>query len=124
MSGREEAIEKMRADGASDVAVDTFAHYYDRLAAGEQGTLPEAEIEPAEDVPDAERLPDPGDAAAELLERRDVGHRLDLVLAQHAGVALAQPLVVVAERVDGDRLRAVGAHLLEGGVQAVHGAGS
>ena len=92
MSGRGEAIEKMRADGASDVAVDTFAHYYDRLAAGEQGTLPEAEIEPAEDVPDAERLPDPGGAAAGLLDRT-VSIRLNGGLGTSMGMTRAKSLL-------------------------------
>src|SRR4051795_5861827 len=67
--GLEEAIEKMRADGASQVAIDTFAHYYERLAAGEQGTLAEDEIEPVDEVPDADELPEPGDDEAELLDR-------------------------------------------------------
>ena len=55
MSGLDEATEKMRADGAADVAIETFRHYYERLAAGEGGTLRESEIEPVDDVPDAER---------------------------------------------------------------------
>src|SRR4051812_2285840 len=82
----------MRADGASDVAVDTFAHYYERLAAGEQGTLPESEIEPAEDVPDAERLPDPGDDASELLDRA-VMIRLNGGLGTSMGMTRAKSLI-------------------------------
>src|SRR3954454_2590762 len=60
--GLEESIEKMRADGVPDLAVRTFAHYYEKLASGEEGTVPEAEIEPATDVPDLADLPD-GDPA-------------------------------------------------------------
>jgi UTP--glucose-1-phosphate uridylyltransferase len=56
--GLEESVEKMRADGVPDLAVRTFAHYYEKLAAGEQGTVPESEIEPATDVPDMADLPD------------------------------------------------------------------
>src|SRR4051812_28909753 len=60
--GLTESIEKMRADGVPDLAVRTFAHYYEKLASGEEGTVPEAEIEPATDVPDIADLPE-GDPA-------------------------------------------------------------
>ena len=57
------AISKMREEGLSEVAIDTFAHYERLLREGEQGTLPESELEPISDLPDAEDLP-PGDGAA------------------------------------------------------------
>ena len=66
MSGLEDALEKMRADGAQPVAVDTFAHYYERLREGEAGMLREDEIEPVDEVPELEDLP-----------REDVGDALD-----------------------------------------------
>src|SRR4051794_25234149 len=93
MSGRDEAIEKMRSDGAADVAVDTFAHYYDRLAAGEQGTLPESELEPVEEVPDADALDEPGsDEARELLDRT-VSIRLNGGLGTSMGMTRAKSLL-------------------------------
>src|SRR6185312_4260487 len=58
------AMDKMRADGASDVAIETFRHYYERLASGETGTIGEDEIEPVGDLPTAEDLPEPEDADA------------------------------------------------------------
>jgi len=64
--GLNEAVEKMRAEGLSDLAVDTFADYYRRLAEGEQGVLPEDELEPVEELPDADELPD--DDAGEVLD--------------------------------------------------------
>jgi UTP--glucose-1-phosphate uridylyltransferase len=67
--GLEQALEKMRADGAPDVAIANFRHYYERLAAGETGTIPEDEIEPAEDLPSADELPDPGEEGKQALER-------------------------------------------------------
>src|SRR4051794_17503946 len=82
----------MRADGAPDVAVDTFAHYYDQLAAGETGTLPESEIEPVEDLPDAERLPDPGAAGDRLLDRAVV-LRLNGGLGTSMGMTKAKSLI-------------------------------
>jgi UTP--glucose-1-phosphate uridylyltransferase len=51
------ATDKMRAEGLSDTAVETFAHYEQLLREGEQGTLPESSIEPLEGLPDAEELP-------------------------------------------------------------------
>ena len=56
--GLEHSLEKMRAEGVHEAAVDTFAHYYEMLARGERGVLPEAEIEPVEDLPDSAELPD------------------------------------------------------------------
>ena len=56
-----QAIEKMRAEGLPDVAIDNFAHYYEQLERGETGMLPESEIEPVDDLPRADDLPDGGD---------------------------------------------------------------
>ena len=53
------ATDKMRQEGLPEIAIDTFAHYEDRLRSGEQGLLPEAELEPLTDVPSAEELPSP-----------------------------------------------------------------
>jgi UTP--glucose-1-phosphate uridylyltransferase len=51
------ATDKMRAEGLSQTAVETFAHYERLLREGEQGTLPESSIEPLDSLPDAEELP-------------------------------------------------------------------
>jgi UTP--glucose-1-phosphate uridylyltransferase len=61
VNGLELALEKMRADGAQPVAVETFRHYYERLRAGEAGVLPEDELEPVHEAPAFEELPE-GDA--------------------------------------------------------------
>ncbi|MBI5103918.1 MAG: UTP--glucose-1-phosphate uridylyltransferase [Solirubrobacterales bacterium] len=58
MDGLEAALEKMRAEGLGDAAVQTFAHHYRRLRDGETGTLPESAIDPVEELPDAEELPE------------------------------------------------------------------
>ena len=63
------ALEKMRGDHVADVAVRTFAHYYELLSAGETGTLAESEIEPVADLPDADELPDDEAGAREALAR-------------------------------------------------------
>jgi UTP--glucose-1-phosphate uridylyltransferase len=51
------AVEKMRREGLPEIAIETFAHYERRLREGETGTLPESEIEPLADLPDASELP-------------------------------------------------------------------
>ncbi len=91
-SGRDQAIEKMRADGAPTVAIDTFAHYYDQLARGETGSVPESEIEPVEDVQDAERLPGPGSDADALMDRTIV-LRLNGGLGTSMGMTRAKSLI-------------------------------
>jgi len=50
--------EKMRADGVHEVAIETFAHYYRALEAGESGLLGEEEIEPVAALEDADDLPE------------------------------------------------------------------
>jgi UTP--glucose-1-phosphate uridylyltransferase len=89
---RQKAIEKMRADGAPQVAVDTFAHYYDQLASGASGSIPESEIEPVEELQDAERLPEPGDDADALLDRAVV-LRLNGGLGTSMGMTKAKSLI-------------------------------
>ncbi len=44
---------RMRAAGLPEIAVKTFAHYYDELVAGATGMIPEASIEPIATLPDA-----------------------------------------------------------------------
>ena len=63
------STEKMRADGVSDVGVLTFAHYLERLQAGDTGVLPETDIKPVAELPDAEELPDDEDGARAALAR-------------------------------------------------------
>jgi UTP--glucose-1-phosphate uridylyltransferase len=52
------ATEKMRAEGLPEIAIDTFAHYEERLRRGEQGLLPEGELEPLTDLPSSDELPE------------------------------------------------------------------
>src|SRR5215211_8527474 len=59
----------MRSDGVADAAVETFSRYYEQLRRGEVGTLPESDLEPIEELPDAEELPEDEAGAAEALDR-------------------------------------------------------
>jgi UTP--glucose-1-phosphate uridylyltransferase len=86
----------MRADGAPQVAVDTFAHYYERLAAGEQGTLAEDEIEPVGEVQDADELPEPGADIRRVLDRA-VAIRLNGGLGTSMGMTRAKSLLAAKD---------------------------
>src|SRR4051794_11328742 len=95
--GLEQALDKMRADGAPDIAVETFRHYYERLASGETGTIAEDEIEPARDLPSAAALPeDPGEAGRAALERV-VTIRLNGGLGTSMGMTGAKTLLEVKD---------------------------
>ena len=58
MDGLEASLEKMRREGVPQAAMDTFAHYYEQLREGETGMLPESDIDPVEDVPRLDDLPE------------------------------------------------------------------
>ena len=52
------SIAKMEAEGVHPAAIAAFTHAYEALAAGDTGILPEADIEPVNDLPRAAELPD------------------------------------------------------------------
>jgi UTP--glucose-1-phosphate uridylyltransferase len=83
VDGLSASLEKLRDAGAPDVALETFAYYYRQLAAGERGALPESELEPVEEVPDAGELPEGGDEAREAL-----GHTVVLKLNGGLGTSM------------------------------------
>jgi UTP--glucose-1-phosphate uridylyltransferase len=62
-------VEKMRSEGVPEVAIETFSRYYAQLRRGDVGTLPEASLEPIEDLPDADELPEDEPGASEALDR-------------------------------------------------------
>jgi len=87
------ATEKMRREGLPQIAIDTFAHYEERLRRGEQGTLPEAELEPLTDVPSSDELPDADGSALE----RVVVLKLNGGLGTSMGMTKAKSLLEVKE---------------------------
>ena len=90
----ERSVDKLRREGAPQVAIDTFAHYCRQLAQGETGMLPESEIEPLENVQDAERLTE--DATPEVLDRA-VMIRLNGGLGTSMGMTGPKSLLEVKE---------------------------
>jgi UTP--glucose-1-phosphate uridylyltransferase len=55
---------KLRAAGAGVAGVRTFLQQLERVRRGERGALPEADLEPVRDLPDADALPSPADDVA------------------------------------------------------------
>src|SRR3954467_5182536 len=91
-SGLERSVEKMRADGVADLAIRNFEHYYRLLEEGAAGVLPESEIEPVDEVPDAAEREDGGDAAREALDRTRV-LKLNGGLGTSMGMTRAKSLI-------------------------------
>jgi UTP--glucose-1-phosphate uridylyltransferase len=85
------AVEKMRREGLPEIAIETFAQYERRLREGEEGTLPESELEPLEDLPDAAELPERGDEAI----ARVVVLKLNGGLGTSMGMTTAKSLLEV-----------------------------
>src|SRR5205823_3642793 len=56
MSALDACLDKMRTEGLPEVAVETFAHYWRALEAGETGLIAESDIEPVASLPDADDL--------------------------------------------------------------------
>ena len=66
-AARSAAEQRLREDGSRDAAVAAFLDAFDRLAAGDSGVLAESELEPVEDLPDADTLPDPDEGVLDAL---------------------------------------------------------
>src|SRR5215217_4656783 len=92
--GLQAAEQKMRDADVPDAAIATFRHYYEQLVAGASGMLPDAELEPIEDIPEAEALPDEVDA--EALDRTVVV-KLNGGLGTSMGMEKAKSLLEVKE---------------------------
>jgi UTP--glucose-1-phosphate uridylyltransferase len=96
MDGLTASVEKMRRAGVPDTAVETFRHYYERLRQGDLGVLPESELEPVEDLPDAEELPPAGEDLGEAIQRAVV-LKLNGGLGTSMGLARAKSLLEVKD---------------------------
>jgi len=83
----------MRGEGLPETAIDTFAHYEELLRQGDQGTLPESELEPLDDVPSADDLPEPDESVLE----RAVMLKLNGGLGTSMGMTEAKSLLEVKD---------------------------
>ena len=93
-TGLSAAEEKMRRAGESEPAIAAFRHRYEQLAAGDLGLIPEAEIEPIEDLVSLDALPDR--AGRDALDRLAV-IKINGGLGTSMGLARAKGLLVVKD---------------------------
>jgi UTP--glucose-1-phosphate uridylyltransferase len=87
------ATDKMRDEGLPEIAIDTFEHYEQLLREGDTGTLPEAELEPLDDVPSIDDLPEADPSALE----RAVVLKLNGGLGTSMGMTKAKSLLEVKD---------------------------
>jgi UTP--glucose-1-phosphate uridylyltransferase len=87
------AVDKMRAEGLPEVAIEAFARYEQRLREGEQGLIREDEIEPLVDPPDATELPASDGAALDSV----VVLKLNGGLGTSMGMTKAKSLIEVKD---------------------------
>jgi UTP--glucose-1-phosphate uridylyltransferase len=87
------ATDKMRREDLPEAAVETFDRYEQRLRAGDEGMVAEADIEPLEEIPALDELPE-GDPSA--LERAVV-LKLNGGLGTSMGMTRAKSLLEVKD---------------------------
>jgi UTP--glucose-1-phosphate uridylyltransferase len=87
------ATDEMLAEGLPEIAIETFARYEERLRAGEQGLIPEGEIEPLDDVPSLSELGEGDPSAIE----RVVVLKLNGGLGTSMGMTKAKSLLEVKD---------------------------
>jgi UTP--glucose-1-phosphate uridylyltransferase len=87
------ATDKMRQEGLPEIAIDTFAHYEELLREGDQGTMPEDELEPLTEVQGLDALPDADRSDLE----RVVVLKLNGGLGTSMGMTQAKSLLEVKE---------------------------
>src|ERR687890_2436317 len=92
--GLRAALEKMRADGVSEVAIGTFEDNYRRLRDGETGMVPESTIEPL-DSPDLDESA--GEDEGRRALDRTVVVKLNGGLATSMGMDRAKSLLEVKD---------------------------
>ncbi len=89
--------QRMQAENLPDIFIDTFAYYYELLAQGQTGLIPEADILPVEGLPDAETLPDALVAVGEDVRGKTAVIKLNGGLGTSMGLQKAKSLLTVKE---------------------------
>ncbi len=87
---------KMREAGLAEEAVAYFRHYYEQLVAGEEGMVPESDIEPVEELPTIEDLETDDAARREALDQAVV-IKLNGGLGTSMGLEKAKSLLEVRD---------------------------
>jgi UTP--glucose-1-phosphate uridylyltransferase len=89
--GLQASVDKMRDAGVADDVIATFRAQYEALRSGSAGLMPEDEISPVEELPDAETLPEPADSPVD----RAVVIKLNGGLGTSMGMTKAKSLLEV-----------------------------
>lgn len=87
----------MRREGLPEIAIRTFAHYYAQLAEGHTGLLPEADLLPAADIPDADKLDAALAADGHAALRQTVMLKLNGGLGTGMGLERAKSLLTIKD---------------------------
>lgn len=88
----------MRAEQLPELAIETFAYYYQQLRTGATGLMPESTIQPVASLPDAEQLPTELTAVGTAALPHTVFLKLNGGLGTGMGLEKAKSLLVVKEQ--------------------------
>lgn len=89
--------ERMAAEQLPDIFIRNFAYYYDQLAAGDDGMMPEESIVPVQSLLDADMLPQDLDAVGQEAVARTVIIKLNGGLGTGMGLTGPKSLLKVKE---------------------------
>lgn len=90
-------VERMRAEHVSEIFIDNFAYYYDKLLDGDDGLISERSIVPVDSLPDVERLPDSLEAVGRAAIKKTVIIKLNGGLGTGMGLTGPKSLLEVRE---------------------------
>ncbi len=88
---------KMEEENLPQVAIQTFAHYYELLVTGETGMISEELIDPVESLPDADALPDEYETLGDTNLSKTVVIKLNGGLGTSMGLSKAKSLLQVKD---------------------------
>jgi UTP--glucose-1-phosphate uridylyltransferase len=88
---------RMEAEGLPDIFIRNFAYYFDRLLAGEDGMIPESNIQPVRSLDDSEALPERLVQLGVQAAQRTVIIKLNGGLGTSMGLTAAKSLLIVKD---------------------------
>lgn len=88
---------RMRAEKLPEIAIRTFAFYYEQLAAGETGLIPESSLQPIAELPDLEQLPPELAQTGRSALSKTILLKLNGGLGTGMGLARAKSLLAVKD---------------------------
>jgi len=86
---------RMQAEGLPEIVTRTFEHYYNQLADGQTGLIPETDIEPAAEWPSSENFPEEMAAAGQEALPKAILLKLNGGLGTSMGLEKAKSLLQI-----------------------------